>query len=142
MPKLTKLREKRSQMRHGNEKAQNTNLLLFTMKIKVLPLFSPLFTTPASWLADPWRPDPKLQAPRLPISAPIRHILQIIPPLFALLYAILFQHAGKLGLPRRIFFVPKNHAAANGQAERQVSAQLGDLPGGRFRGFDDSVRLR
>ena len=31
-PKFT---EKRSQMRHGNEKAQNTDLLLFTMKIKV-----------------------------------------------------------------------------------------------------------
>ena len=32
----SKLREKQSEMRHGNEKAQNADLLLFTMKIKVL----------------------------------------------------------------------------------------------------------
>ena len=31
----SKFREKQSEMRHGNEKAQNADLLLFTMKIKV-----------------------------------------------------------------------------------------------------------
>ena len=31
----SKLREKQSEMRHENEKAQNADLLLFTMKIKV-----------------------------------------------------------------------------------------------------------
>ena len=31
----SKLREKQSEMRHGTEKAQNADLLLFTMKIKV-----------------------------------------------------------------------------------------------------------
>ena len=32
----SKLRENKSEMRHGNEKAQNADLLLFIMKIKVL----------------------------------------------------------------------------------------------------------
>ena len=31
----SKLREKQSEMRHGTETAQNADLLLFTMKIKV-----------------------------------------------------------------------------------------------------------